>query len=113
MQINAPITFSFDDIAWKSDVNKKFGIPPGSSWAKTVKPPNWPKSALEFDPEAYRGFQRLIVWMRTSALPNFRKNYGALVQTGEFVDGLPAGNYTLRINYGWFVFTYTCSLTTL
>lgn len=37
--------------------------------------------------------------MRTAALPNFRKPYRMLVKTQNilFKKGLPAGNYTLKI----------------
>lgn len=43
----------------------------------------------------------LIVWMRTAALPNFKKLYRKLVRTtgSDFENGLPKGDYELDIHY--------------
>ena len=69
----------------------------------TIKPPNWPRRVCELDQDDpdNNGYQNedLIVWMRTAALPNFRKLYRKINQTGTFEKGLPAGNYSLDIVY--------------
>ena len=89
-------------IAWTSDYNVKFNNP--TSWAGTVKPVNWPVNvtSLSSDPEEY-GYKNedLIVWMRTAALPSFRKFYRRVDHsaTTTFTNSLPAGNYTLTVSY--------------
>ncbi|VDN16233.1 unnamed protein product [Dibothriocephalus latus] len=95
--VNEVLPMSFKNIAWPSDRDKKFGKP--TSWVGTIKPDSWPKPAYEYSPDAYRGFSQLLVWMRIAALPNFRKNYADVPAEGVFSEGLPAGNYTLRVNY--------------
>jgi len=72
-----------------------------------VKPPNWEKKPCELDQSNpdNNGFMNVdfIVWMRTAALPDFRKPYRTLDRTaptfpeGVFANGLPAGNYLLTI----------------
>ena len=64
----------------------------------------WKKSPWELDPEnpSNNGLQNedFIVWMRTAALPNFRKLYRIISDKGSgFRDGMPKGNYTLEIKY--------------
>ncbi|PSN55866.1 Cell cycle control protein 50A [Blattella germanica] len=52
------------------------------------------------------GFQNedLIVWMRTAALPTFRKLYRLVDHKKiRFIDGLPKGNYTLHVKYSYMV----------
>ena len=73
-------------IAWKSDVNSKFGA--------NVKPSNFPNDnttgglgliggkALNPD-NSLQSDEDLIVWMRTAALPNFRKLWGKITQDLE------------------------------
>jgi len=51
------------------------------------------------------GFENedLIVWMRTAALPDFRKLYRRIDHSSKgFENGLPKGNYTLLIKYSMF-----------
>lgn len=57
------------------------------------------------DNQANNGFQNedLIVWMRTAALPDFRKLYRRIEHSNtEYEQGLPKGNYTLHIKYSMY-----------
>ncbi|CDW57591.1 CDC50 domain containing protein [Trichuris trichiura] len=102
-----PITFK--GIAWPSDLEHKFRNPSTKPLKKafegTVSPPNWPKPVDELSfVEEESGFQNesLIVWMRSAALPNFRKLHSRVVHgTGGFADKLPKGNYTVEIVYNY------------
>ena len=69
-----------------------------------MKPYAWHKGLLELDPDNpdNNGLQNedLIVWMRTAALPNFRKLYRKVNATALQRDkGLPKGDYRFEINY--------------
>lgn len=94
-------------IAWPSDKRVKFRNPEGSledALKGFSKPLFWQKELYDLDTEnpENNGFQNedLIVWMRTAALPSFRKLYRRLNQTDEkYSKGLKAGEYTLTINY--------------
>lgn len=94
-------------IAWPSDKKVKFRNPRGdlkTAFEKYAKPKAWKKAVYELDTEdpTNNGFQNedLIVWMRTAALPTFRKLYRRIDHSKEgFQDGLLAGQYTLKINY--------------
>ncbi|XP_017792065.1 PREDICTED: cell cycle control protein 50A isoform X2 [Habropoda laboriosa] len=94
-------------IAWPSDKNIKFRNPGGNLsevFKHFAKPKNWTKPIYELDPynENNNGFQNedLIVWMRTAALPTFRKLYRRVDHTAAgFTEGLLAGNYTLTVTY--------------
>lgn len=96
-------------IAWPSDKTIKFKNPPiktdlASAFAGYAKPKNWAKAIYELDTEDVQnnGFQNedLIVWMRTAALPTFRKLYRRVNHTENgFADGLLAGNYKLYVKY--------------
>ncbi|XP_076471228.1 cell cycle control protein 50A-like isoform X2 [Babylonia areolata] len=88
-------------IAWVSDKNVKFGNP--SSWSDYTKPPNWdiPVWQLSND-SSNNGYtnEDLIVWMRTAALPTFRKLYRRVNHSEPtFSAGLPAGDYEVTIKY--------------
>lgn len=105
------ISLSKLGIAWSSDKRIRFQNPHGASDLKaafegTVKPPNWrrPVYNLSSDPDN-NGFQNedLIVWMRTAALPTFRKLYGIVVTDAlqQDIDHLPKGKYSVLIDYNY------------
>ncbi|XP_041972284.1 apyrase-like [Aricia agestis] len=97
-------------IAWTSDKDIKFRNPPGDdlkvAFANFTKPINWRKHVWELDPinKDNNGFQNedLIVWMRTAALPTFRKLYRRVDHNHDgFNVGLVKGQYTLRVEYNY------------
>lgn len=91
------VNLLFDNIAWPTDRKVKFKNPPDMNFSGTAKPPNWPLPASEVG-----GFQNesLIVWMRTAALPTFRKLYARVDHSREyFRTSLPKGDYDLEIVY--------------
>lgn len=100
------VPWTYKGVVWAVDKNHKFKNPPGpnlkEAFAGTTKPPNWQKYVWELDdmnPDN-NGFLNtdFIVWMRTAALPNFRKLYRILNRTNTvFASGLPKGEYRLRI----------------
>uniref|UniRef100_A0A1B6EAH3 Uncharacterized protein n=1 Tax=Clastoptera arizonana TaxID=38151 RepID=A0A1B6EAH3_9HEMI len=106
---NQPVPLINTGIAWPSDKQFKFKNPPGdlkTAFAKYAKPINWTKNIWELDPNNAdnNGFQNedLIVWMRTAALPNFRKLYRRVNHTvAAFKNGLSKGNYTLEVEYNY------------
>lgn len=97
-------------IAWSTDRSTKYKNPPcdkcdnvAKAFNNTLKPRNWQKPVYELDPSNKHntGYENedLMVWMRTAALPTFRKLYRRLDTSDRFQGGLPAGNYTLRVTY--------------
>lgn len=95
-------------IAWETDIAYKFNNPP--TFNNTAKPPNWPVPVDQLDPTrpSNNGYQNedLIVWMRTAALPHFKKLYRILDRSGTgdrrngiFTNSLPAGQYNLTVTY--------------
>jgi len=108
-------------IAWDSDKTYKFKNPsyeyddPSTAWEKlkekfegTAKPMDWQKNIWELDKENpdNNGFlnEDLIVWMRTAALPNFRKLYRRINHDAGslFENGLPKDRkYSLQIDYNY------------
>lgn len=108
------VIMSKQGIAWSSDKRIRFQNPPQSNGTNlaaafdgTVKPRNWRKPVYKLD-ETHpdnNGFQNedLIVWMRTAALPTFRKIWGIVVTDSiqKDLDHLPSGNYTLEIDYNY------------
>jgi len=114
----SPVPVTKTGIAWESDKKYKFKNPPTDDNTKaslqkafedagTVKPMDWQKNIWELDPEDpdNNGFlnEDLIVWMRTAALPNFRKLYRKLTE-----DGLKASEkYRLHIEYNYKVVQFS------
>ncbi|KAF6201248.1 hypothetical protein GE061_005695 [Apolygus lucorum] len=94
-------------IAWESDKTVKFRNPPGDikkAFANYAKPVNWKKQVWELDSAdpSNNGFENedLIVWMRTAALPSFRKLYRRIdVSSDPVKGGLPKGDYQFTIDY--------------
>lgn len=102
-------------IAWASDKSVKFKNPGDVNTADSirkamtennlVKPQYWRKELWELDKEdpENNGLKNedLIVWMRTASFPSFRKLYRRVNHTDVFQAGLPAGNYSLEIDYNY------------
>ncbi|XP_012693567.1 transmembrane protein 30Aa [Clupea harengus] len=99
-------------IAWWTDKHVKFRNPGGNdnnlttAFAGTAKPLNWGKPVYELDPSDpdNNGFinEDFIVWMRTAALPTFRKLYRIIQKKKDnMMPTLPQGNYTLNITYNY------------
>lgn len=101
------ITLLRTGIAWESDRRIKFRNPDGNltvAFANFSRPRAWRQAVYELDPENpdNNGFQNedLIVWMRTAALPTFRKLYRRINHNEPgYVNGLPAGEYILQVHY--------------
>lgn len=97
-------------IAWWTDKNVKFRNPGGSNFNLTAvfqgtsKPVNWQKPVYELDTDPENnGFinEDFIVWMRTAALPTFRKLYRLIEKKNNMIPTLQRGNYTLEITYNY------------
>lgn len=96
-------------IAWSTDRSTKFHNPPGFSqnpaqaYNNTLAPPYWQHPVYELDPSdpSNNGYENedLMVWMRTAALPTFKKLHRRIEHKGVFEDGLPAGAYSIEIKY--------------
>ncbi|TKR70516.1 hypothetical protein L596_022537 [Steinernema carpocapsae] len=101
------VPLTYKGVAWEVDKTVKFKNPTGKLWEelkqKTAKPTNWLKHVTELDLEDpdNNGYQNVdfIVWMRTAALPDFRKLYRILDRnkSATFARGLPPGRYELVI----------------
>ncbi|KYN17128.1 Cell cycle control protein 50A, partial [Trachymyrmex cornetzi] len=109
-----PVPLLRTGIAWPSDKNIKFRNPKGDLkevFKKFAKPKNWTKHIWDLDPtnKENNGFQNedLIVWMRTAALPTFRKLYRRIDHSQDgFKSGLVQGNYTLKVVYSFSVSSF-------
>ncbi|KAG8200774.1 hypothetical protein JTE90_006356 [Oedothorax gibbosus] len=105
------------DIAWPTDKKVKFRNPsgfeknPADAFKGTTKPKNWTVPVYELDKydNSNNGFENedLIVWMRTAALPTFRKLYRRVDHSQEgYKTGIPAGDYELEIDYNYRVTSF-------
>lgn len=97
-------------IAWWTDKHVKFRNPGGNDpnltavFQATTKPINWRKPVFELDTDPENnGFinEDFIVWMRTAALPTFRKLYRIIQKKNNMTPTLPRGNYTLEVTYNY------------
>lgn len=102
-------------IAWQSDIDYKFNNPPDTDTKEKLKealqyyakPRDWKVNLWELDPEDIdnNGLKNedLIVWMRTAALPNFRKLYRRVDhnQEGFTKPNLPAKQYKFTVDYNF------------
>ncbi|KAJ3642859.1 hypothetical protein Zmor_025608 [Zophobas morio] len=111
----ADVTLLRRGIAWDSDKNIKFRNPDGGDLKEAfkdyAKPLAWKKNVWELDPEDEdnNGFQNedLIVWMRTAALPTFRKLYRKIDHDQDgYKDGLLNGKYLLKVQYSYNVLPF-------
>ncbi|XP_056151682.1 cell cycle control protein 50A-like [Lampris incognitus] len=106
-----PIPLVKKGIAWWTDKHVKFRNPSGSSnnltaaFQGTAKPVNWRKAVYELDPSDSdnNGFinEDFIVWMRTAALPTFRKLYRIIQKKPNMAPTLPSGKYVLEVTYNY------------
>ena len=109
-----PVPLLRTGIAWPSDKNIKFRNPDGDlkeALKGFTKPKSWTRNLWELDEgnPANNGFQNedLIVWMRTAALPNFRKLYRLVDHSQNYYsEGLIRGNYTLLVDYKYSVLAF-------
>lgn len=106
----SPVPVLSTGIAWATDKNSKFKNPSGDLYHEYrgyAKPPNWQKHIWDLDTKdkGNNGFQNeaLIVWMRTAALPTFRKLYGRVNHSADVPlhAALPKGKYTVKVRYAY------------
>ena len=110
------VSFTHKDTTWPEEKSGKFRNPSltkvgngtlSGAYRNFISPPNWQKALHELSPfEAENNGNLnsdLIVWMRTSAFPTFRKLYRKIVHSGpHFENGLPKGRYRMDIQYSIF-----------
>lgn len=104
---NIPVPLLKTGIAWESDKKIKFSNPSGNlteAFKNFIKPKAWKLNVWQLDPNNTdnNGFlnEDFIVWMRTAALPTFRKLYRRVDHNiSQFTNGLRKANYTLTIEY--------------
>ncbi|XP_015678433.1 cell cycle control protein 50B [Protobothrops mucrosquamatus] len=111
----ANVTLDKRGISWWTDTNVKFQNPEPvnnslcQAFSGTAKPPFWSREVCKLDPYDVNntGFvnEEFIVWMRTAALPTFRKLY-ARIRHDNFSGALPPGTYYLNIGYNYPVLAF-------
>ncbi|ETN62638.1 cell cycle control protein 50A [Anopheles darlingi] len=102
------------EIAWPSDRQIKFRNPDGDleeALRGFSSPKAWNRPLWELDKtnKDNNGFQNedLIVWMRTAALPTFRKLHRRIDHSQDgFQEGLSKGNYTFKVMYSYSVIEF-------
>lgn len=92
-----------NEISWPTDRKYKFKNPNNlSELDKFTHPVNWQTYLQDYTSGNKTAFENehLIVWMRSAALPKFRKLYARVDHTSDyFRQGLPKGNYKVKIKY--------------
>ncbi|KAH0619500.1 hypothetical protein JD844_000162 [Phrynosoma platyrhinos] len=117
-----PVHMDNRGISWWTDTNVMFRNPEpvnkslALAFKGTAKPPFWPYPVYDLgkgNPNN-TGFvnEHFVVWMRTAALPTFRKLYSRIHQ-GNFSVGLPRGKYYLNITYNYPVLSFGGSKTVI
>lgn len=107
-----PVPLLRTGIAWATDKGAKFRNPKGKTLKEAFrgyeKPLNWqnPVWALD-DNDDNNGYvnEGFIVWMRTAALPTFRKLYARIQHSSDpyYHKYLPKGQYKVTITYSEFL----------
>lgn len=105
----SPVPLLRTGIAWATDKGAKFRNPKGKSIVDAFrgyeKPLNWQKNVWELDTsdDNNNGYmnEAFIVWMRTAALPTFRKLYARIMHSSDqyYHKHLPKGQYRVTITY--------------
>ena len=122
----SPIRLLNTGIAWATDKSAKFRnppIPPGGTlkdaFAGFTHPPYWRRHVWQLDnsskSDSNNGYENeaLIVWMRTAALPTFRKLYARIDHSSSgdfFTSGLPPGLYQAKIQYSKYAVNHESDL---
>ncbi|RWS08890.1 Cell cycle control protein 50A-like protein [Dinothrombium tinctorium] len=96
------VKLSDEGISWPTDRYIKFRNPEDPDlWARFTRPPLWKEHMVNMKDRMRN--EHFIVWMRTAALPNFKKLWASVNHSDIFLDGLPKGAYRLEITYAYSV----------
>ncbi|ODM94013.1 Cell cycle control protein 50A [Orchesella cincta] len=112
MRMELLVPLNRTGIAWESDKSDKYDFPAQFHnekhpvWINFSKPLGWKKTLWQLDPHtnnfSNNGVRNedFIVWMRAAAFPQSRKLYRIINSNFRpFENGLPAGDYSLLIQY--------------